>query len=73
VRVFSDPETQARHEQNLEWLRLMREDPGWVLSRLRRLAELEKAQEAGDDSDCCWIGDPCPTHLITDREAEDDA
>ena len=43
---FSDPERQARHEQNLEWLRLAREEPGWLLSRLHHLAELEEQHEA---------------------------
>jgi len=41
-KVFSDPETQALHERNLEWLRLMKEDPGWALSRLHVLSELEE-------------------------------
>jgi hypothetical protein len=46
--VFSDPELQAQHEQNLEWLRLMREDPSWVLSRLMRLAQAEAAVREAD-------------------------
>jgi hypothetical protein len=43
--VFADPELQAQHEQNLEWLRLMREEPGWALSRLMRLQELEAERD----------------------------
>jgi hypothetical protein len=42
--AFADPKDQAVHEQNLEWLRLVREEPGWVLARLRLLQELEEGR-----------------------------
>jgi hypothetical protein len=52
--VFADPETQALHERNLEWLRLMREDPGWALSRLHRLADIEASAEWEQEHGGCY-------------------